>query len=353
MSSLSVSCVLRVCVRVVNFSCFLVNFESMWTPVQLHSLTVFSSCFDLYTLHLFPKVFFLLLTVFPTILSRAILSHWATKPKSNCCVHSQGCDGLQTSWGEKLVDFVVYPAQHCCRSKVATLCTWAIDSLLYGCLQSIGWIQHGGVRNWIDLAGQRSQFDPAHSNHLFFEIDSRDSMPKNAVAARCLTYTDHPISSDWEDWEGICCTETFCSRNLGEPDLKPMTPCKDEWLGLVDVIPYSFQLFTMPNNLYNCTTELLQYNYIIQHRCQCCAFCFHAELQFCSILSHFFRGRREWKKLLCSQRATIPVMHLLKWGSMGAFGKGCFLRLLSVSCKPVLECWNKIEHEKDMWATAT
>ena len=103
------------------------------------------------------------------------------------------------------------------------------------------------------------------------------------------------------------------------------------------MIPYSFQLFTTPNNLYNCTTELLQYNYIILHRCQCCAFCFHAELQFCSILSHFFRGRREWKKLLCSQRATIPVMHLLKWGSMGAFGKGCFLRLLSVSCKPF---WN-------------
>lgn len=151
----------------------------MWTPVQLHSLTVFSSCFDLCTLHLFPKVCFLLLTVFPTI-----LSHWATKPKSNCCVHSQGCDGLQTSWGEKLVDFVVYPAQHCCRSKVATLCTWAIDSLLYGCLQSIGWIQHGGVRNWIDLVGQRSQFDPAHSNHLFFEIDSRDSMPKNAGSSK-------------------------------------------------------------------------------------------------------------------------------------------------------------------------
>ena len=122
-----------------------------------------------------------------------------------------------------------------------------------------------------------------------------------------------------------------------------MTPCKDEWLGLVDVTPYSFQLVKTQKNLYNCTTELLQYNYIILHRCQCCAFCFHAELQFCSILSHFFRGRREWKKLLCSQRATIPVMHLLKWGSMGAFGKGCFLHLLLVSCKPVLACWNKIE----------
>ena len=161
------------------------------------------------------------------------------------------------------------------------------------------------------------------------------------VAARCLTcLLDRPQdghkvhrSSDLHMRRAFAAlrhSATF--RNLGEKDLKPMSPCLDEWLGeLVDVTPYNFL------TCYNAKKTLqLYYNDIILDRCRCRAFCFHADLEFCSILSHFCRARREWKRSLCSQMATIPAMHLLKWGSMGAFGKGCFLRLLSVSCKAVL-----------------
>lgn len=191
-----------------------------------------------------------------------------------------GCDGLQTSWGEKLVDFVVYPAQHCCRSKVATLCEpdlkpmtpckdesdFQPEKLLHewcevssnatdcgaGC-QDNGGHCHCGTATSCEAAGGKWITNTCGAEFL----DSRDrvlikALNEAANGTSCNDLDVHGASlTDSISWSAQTCCSSW-PGSICNKDAKRMTPCKSSSDFNPDKVMWAYCDFysngaTMPN----------------------------------------------------------------------------------------------------------
>eukprot|EP00435_Cladocopium_sp_Y103_P046734 s1155_g13.t1 len=194
-----------------------------------------------------------------------------------------GCDGVQTSWGEPLVDWIVHPAKQCCRSKPATICEPDLKPMT-PCKDESDFQPEKILSMWCELSAQIPAADcgafgcASHGDYCYCEtatsceaaggkwmtttcrddfLGSQDRVLIKALNAaangtNCNDLDVHGASlTDSISWSAQTCCSSW-PASICKKDAKRMTPCKSTSDFNADKVMWAYCDFysngaTMPN----------------------------------------------------------------------------------------------------------